>query len=83
MGASNSSDLILAPGDTDGDGNVDISDLMSIQTANKFNNPAAGLASWSEGDFNGDGQVTSADLFLILESGTYLWTVETTRFPAA
>ena len=61
---------IVAPGDTDGDGDVDSKDMLAIQSGSKFNNPDAGPASWKEGDFNGDDQVTSDDLFLITGDAT-------------
>ena len=50
---------------------VDSGDLFAILAAGKFNNPAAGPATWREGDYNGDDLVNSTDLFLILATGKY------------
>ena len=56
---------IVAAGDTDDNGEVNSSDFFAILCAAKFNNPAAGAATWGEGDFNGDTLVNSTDLFTI------------------
>ena len=45
-------------GDTDGNGKLDVLDVAAIIDAGKFNNPAAGAASWAAGDFNGDDLVS-------------------------
>ena len=71
MYASDGSKIVIAPGDTDANGEVNSSDLFAILAANKFNNPEAGPASWSDGDFNGDALVNSADLFLMLETNKF------------
>ena len=69
--ASDGSKIVIAPGDTDANGEVNSSDLFAILAANKFNNPEAGPASWADGDFNGDALVNSADLFLMLETNKF------------
>jgi autotransporter-associated beta strand protein len=50
-------------GDTNLDGTVDASDL-----ANALAGQAGGLTGWVNGDFNYDGQVTGADISLLLNS---------------
>ena len=62
---------IVAPGDTDGNGEVNSEDLFNILEAGKFNHPELGPATWLEGDFSGDDLVNSTDLFLILATGKY------------
>jgi hypothetical protein len=48
----------VLPGDTDYDGDVDLSDLSSL--ASKYN--AAGNNDWPQGDFDGDDDVDLSDL---------------------
>jgi hypothetical protein len=50
-------------GDANLDGKVDADDLARLD-AGKAKNLAAGLAHWTDGDFNYDGSVTSADYLL-------------------
>jgi len=54
-------DFIHLPGDANGDGKVDIIDFQTIETHYGLTN-----ASWSQGDFNGDSVVDSADLRILL-----------------
>ena len=51
----------LAPGDVDGNGRVDFSDLLTL--AQFYGQPG----SWGMGDFNGDGRVDFADLLLLAQ----------------
>ena len=60
---------IVAPGDTDGNVDVNSNDLFNILHAGKYNHPELGPATWREGDYNGDDLVNSTDLFLILATG--------------
>ena len=62
---------IVAPGDTDGNGVVDSTDLFTILGAGKFNHPELGSATWGEGDFTGDTLVNSDDLFAMLSAAKY------------
>ena len=62
---------IVAPGDTDGDGKADSSDLFAILGAGKLNHPELGPATWGEGDFTGDTLVNSADLFAMLAADQF------------
>ena len=74
---------IVAPGDTDGNGEVDSDDLFAILEAGKYNHPEFGPATWLEGDFSGDDLVNSTDLFLILATGKYNQGPYTTATPPA
>jgi hypothetical protein len=58
-----------AAGDTNLDGSVDIFDVISIATAEKFNSGL--VASWQEGDFNDDGKADVLDLVAMTTSGVY------------
>jgi len=58
-----------APGDTDLNGQVNVFDLIGIDSAGKFGNGQA--AAWSEGDFNYDGVANVFDLIGIDSSGAY------------
>ena len=73
----------VAPGDTDGSGELDVLDVAAIINAGKFNNPELGAATWAEGDFNGDDLVNSTDLFLFLAVGRYNQGPYTTSTPPA
>ena len=64
--------FVTSPGDTDGSGEVNSTDLFAILAGGKFNDPKIfGPATWLEGDFSGDDLVNSTDLFLILATGKY------------
>ncbi len=58
-----------APGDVDGDRQIDNGDLQAILGAGSFNNP--GEWSWPQGDFNGNGSVGNDDLQMILATGLF------------
>ena len=62
---------IVPPGDGNGDGQLNSTDLFGILAGGKYNNPVLGPATWIEGDYNGDDLVNSTDLFLILGTGLY------------
>ncbi len=58
-----------APGDTDGNRQIDNTDLQQILGANSFNN---GIGfDWMQGDFDGDTDVDNGDLQLILATGLF------------
>ena len=58
-----------APGDTNLNGQVDVFDLVSINSSGKY---GAGTASvWSQGDFNYDGVTNVFDLVSINSAGAY------------
>lgn len=58
-----------APGDTDLDGLVSVTDLQNILATGKYGTSIA--ASWADGDFNYDGVVNVADLQDLLAAGVY------------
>jgi fibronectin-binding autotransporter adhesin len=58
-----------APGDTDLNGQVNVFDLIGIDSAGKFGNGQP--AVWSQGDFNYDGVANVFDLIAIDSSGAY------------
>ena len=63
--------LQAAPGDIDGDHDVDSTDIQLILGANSFNNTAGGPYTWREGDNNGDGLVDSIDIQNILATNLF------------
>jgi len=62
----------LAPGDADGNGVVDVADLLTLLGGQKFNQGAGGV-TWAQGDFNADDQFNTGDLLAMLAflSGTF------------
>ena len=58
-----------APGDADLSGQVNVFDLIGIDSAGKFG--TGGASVWSEGDFNYDGITNVFDLIGIDSSGAY------------
>jgi hypothetical protein len=60
LGATSPTFVDFTPGDANGDGRVDLSDLLTLatdwQTSQRI---------WAEGDFNGDGEVNADDLGLL------------------
>jgi fibronectin-binding autotransporter adhesin len=58
-----------APGDTDLSGQVNVFDLIGIDSAGKFGSGTASV--WSEGDFNYDGVTNVFDLIGVDSSGAY------------
>lgn len=56
-------------GDADRNCTFDSSDLVRMFSAGKYENGAT--ATWSEGDFTGDGLFNSSDLVAAFQAGTY------------
>lgn len=54
---------VLVPGDTNGDGTVNFSDLLTLAQ-----NYGSTSATWTQGDFNGDGSVGFDDLLSLAQS---------------
>lgn len=63
-----SPDLPKVPGDVNGDGVFNSSDLVVVFAAGKYNTGED--ASYYEGDWNGDGVFDSADFVYVLQQGT-------------
>ena len=61
----------LIPGDSNGDGRFDSSDLVMAFAAGKYEDNIANNADFSEGDWNGDGDFTSADLVFAFQNASY------------
>jgi hypothetical protein len=59
------------PGDANGDGRFDSSDLVQIAQLGEYEDDIAGNSTKADGDFNGDGDFTTADLVFAFEEGTY------------
>jgi hypothetical protein len=58
-----------APGDGDLSGQVNVFDLLEIDSAGKFGNGTP--SDWSQGDFNYDGVTNVFDLLAIDTAGAY------------
>jgi autotransporter-associated beta strand protein len=63
------SGAFTAPGDSDLDRDVDVLDLIAIQSAGRFGTGAQ--AGWMEGDVNYDGHANVFDLVAIQAAGSY------------
>jgi autotransporter-associated beta strand protein len=59
-----------APGDTNLDGQVNVFDLLAINTGGSFGKPLP--AVWSQGDFDYDGVAAVFDLVAVSAAGAYL-----------
>jgi len=55
----------VAPGDTDGNGLVNIADLLTLLAGNQFNQ-GPGAVTWDQGDFNDDDEFNVVDLLAML-----------------
>jgi len=55
----------VAPGDADGNGVVDVADLLTLLGGQKFNQGVSNV-TWGQGDFNGDDQFNTVDLLTML-----------------
>ncbi|MCA9218427.1 MAG: VCBS repeat-containing protein, partial [Planctomycetales bacterium] len=62
--------LGIVPGDANGDGRFDSSDLVQMFVSSAFESDVE--AGWRDGDFDGDGFATTRDLVLAFQSGKYL-----------
>jgi hypothetical protein len=58
--------FLPAPGDADGNRDVNGFDIQAILSANKFGKPLPAI--WTEGDFTGDGFVNGFDIQAILSA---------------
>jgi hypothetical protein len=59
------------PGDANGDGRFDSSDLVQISKLGEYEDDIAGNSTKADGDFNGDGDFTTADLVFAFTEGSY------------
>ncbi|MCA9214817.1 MAG: hypothetical protein KDB27_17220 [Planctomycetales bacterium] len=61
----------LKPGDANGDGVFNSSDLVAAFIAGEFEDDIPGNSTFEEGDWNGDGDFTTADLVTAFQHNTY------------
>ncbi|MCA9198416.1 MAG: CotH kinase family protein, partial [Planctomycetales bacterium] len=60
------------PGDSNGDGIFNSSDLVIVFTAGEYEDAIAGNSVFEEGDWNGDGDFNTSDLVFAFQAGTYV-----------
>ena len=61
----------VIPGDSNGDGLFDSSDLILVFQAAEYEDGIAGNSTFAEGDWNGDGDFDSSDIILAFQTGMY------------
>jgi hypothetical protein len=59
------------PGDSNGDGRFDSSDLVQVFQRGQYEDNVLGNSTWEDGDWNGDGDFTTSDLVFAFTAGTY------------
>jgi hypothetical protein len=59
------------PGDSNGDGRFDSSDLILAFQAGEYEDGIVGNSTYAEGDWDGDGEFGTADLVLAFQTGGY------------
>ena len=64
----------LAPGDSNGDGQFNSSDLVAAFQAGEYEDDISGNSTWAEGDWNDDGDFTTSDLVAAFRHGAYVQT---------
>ena len=60
------------PGDANGDGRFDSSDLVAVFVAGEYEDAIPGNSTFAEGDWNGDGDFDSRDMVYVFQLGTYV-----------
>ncbi len=60
------------PGDANGDGVFNSSDLVTVFAAGEYEDGIVGNSTFEEGDWNGDGDFTTSDLVFALQQGNYV-----------
>ncbi len=61
-----------APGDANGDGIFNSSDLVAVFQAGEYEDQILANSTFEEGDWNGDGEFDSGDLVLAFQAGHYV-----------
>ncbi|MCA9198863.1 MAG: chitobiase/beta-hexosaminidase C-terminal domain-containing protein, partial [Planctomycetales bacterium] len=61
----------LVPGDANGDGLFNSTDLVLVFQAGEYEDNIDGNSAYSEGDWNGDGDFNTSDLVFAFQAGTY------------
>ncbi len=59
------------PGDSNGDGIFDSSDLVAVFAAGQYEDDVAVNSTFETGDWDGDGDFTSSDLVFVFRQGNY------------
>ena len=62
---------IQGAGDANLDGRFDSRDLISVFTANQYEDGVVGNSRWSTGDWDGDGEFSTSDLLVAFQAGWY------------
>ncbi len=62
---------VRLPGDSNHDDRFDSSDLVQVFIAGEYEDNIPGNSTFEEGDWDGDGDFTTADFVLVLAAGTY------------
>jgi hypothetical protein len=70
-------------GDTNLDGQFELSDLTSAFQSAEFEDQVVGNSSWADGDWNCDGDFLTSDLVLAFQSGRFVAAAELAGVPAA
>lgn len=71
------------PGDSNGDGRFDSSDLVMVFVAGEYEDEIQGNSTWEEGDWDGDGDFSSSDLVAAFTAGYYVTAAQPAPSPAA
>ncbi|MCA9150436.1 MAG: hypothetical protein KDA92_14090, partial [Planctomycetales bacterium] len=64
--------VIPVPGDVNGDGIFNSSDLLLVFQAGEYEDDILGNSTFEEGDWDGDGDFTTSDLVWALQHGSYV-----------
>lgn len=72
MGGSPGLSETRIPGDSNGDGRFDSSDLVFVFTIGEYEDGEAQNSTFEEGDWNGDGDFTTADFVFVFQANTYV-----------
>ena len=61
------------PGDANGDGRFNSTDLVLVFQAGEYEDGIAQNSTYAEGDWNGDGDFDTSDLILAFQAGYYVY----------
>ena len=61
----------LYPGDANGDGAFDSSDMLQVFQMGEYEDSLPGNSTFAEGDWNGDREFDSSDMVLAFQTGLY------------
>jgi Tol biopolymer transport system component len=71
FGLDNMRLVFAQPGDADGDGLFNSTDLVKVFQAGEFEDGVTGNSTWSDGDWTGDKEFASDDLVAAFQAGNY------------